>query len=41
MAKAYAKEQCNNYGWSDDDYNCLVAFWEKESGWNVSAGNPN
>ena len=41
MAQAYAKEQCNNYGWSNDDYNSLVELWNKESGWNVTAGNPD
>jgi hypothetical protein len=41
MAKAYAKEQCRSYGWSEDDYNSLVQLWEKESGWNVAAGDPN
>ena len=39
MAKAYAKEQCGVYGWSEDDYNSLVQLWEKESGWNVAAGD--
>lgn len=26
-------------GWSDDDYKCLVALWEKESHWNPNAYN--
>ena len=41
MAKAYAKEQWGVYGWSEEDYNSLVKLWEKESGWNVRAGDPN
>ncbi len=28
------------YGWGDDQFGCLVALWNKESGWNVTAGNP-
>lgn len=41
MAQSYAKARCKNYGWSDDDYNNLVSLWDKESGWSVTAGNPN
>ncbi|MFB6608766.1 hypothetical protein ACFCVO_00455 [Agromyces sp. NPDC056379] len=28
------------YGWGDDQFGCLVALWNKESGWNVTAGSP-
>ena len=41
MAQSYAKDRCKDYGWSDDDYNNLVSLWNKESGWNVSAGKPD
>ncbi len=27
-------------GWGDDQWGCLVALWNKESHWNVYAGNP-
>lgn len=27
------------YGWSEDDFNALVNLWNRESGWNVHAGN--
>ena len=37
--KSYAKEKCNGENWSEADYNNLVSLWEKESGWNVTAGN--
>lgn len=37
--KSYAKEKCNVENWSEADYNNLVSLWEKESGWNVTAGN--
>jgi len=28
-------------GWDDTQWNCLVALWNKESHWNVYAGNPS
>ncbi len=28
-------------GWGEDQYNCLVSLWQKESGWNVYAQNPS
>jgi hypothetical protein len=28
------------YGWGDDQFGCIVALWNKESGWNVTAGSP-
>ena len=37
--QAYAKERCNAYGWSDTDFDCLVALWYRESGWRVTAEN--
>ncbi len=41
MAQSYAKGRCKDYGWSDKDYNNLVSLWDRESGWSVTAGNPN
>ena len=41
MAKEYAKDKCNDYKWSNDEYNALVQLWQKESGWSVTAGNPD
>lgn len=38
-AQAYAQQRCAAYGWSDYDFECLVALWNKESGWNVNAHN--
>ena len=38
-AQAYAQQRCQAYGWSDNDFECLVALWNKESGWNVNAHN--
>ncbi|MGW9631280.1 aggregation-promoting factor C-terminal-like domain-containing protein [Agromyces sp. NPDC055520] len=29
-----------SYGWGDDQFGCLVALWNRESGWNVTAGSP-
>lgn len=38
--QAYAKDLClNSYGWTENDFNCLVKLWEKESGWNPNAHN--
>lgn len=28
------------YGWGDDQFGCLVELWNRESGWNVTAGSP-
>ncbi|WP_404434514.1 phospholipase [Microbacterium lacus] len=28
-----------NYGWGEDQFGCLVALWNKESGWNYQAYN--
>ena len=38
-ARAYAQQRCEAFGWSDSDFECLVALWNKESGWNVNAHN--
>lgn len=38
-AQAYARERCAAYGWSESDYYCLVALWNKESHWNMYAQN--
>lgn len=38
--QAYAKDLCiNTYGWTENDFNCLVKLWNKESGWNPNAHN--
>lgn len=28
-------------GWSESEFNCLVALWNHESGWRTNAGNPS
>jgi len=38
-AQAYAYQRCMAYGWSENDFDCLVKLWNKESGWNVYAKN--
>ncbi|UOE42805.1 lytic transglycosylase domain-containing protein [Agromyces larvae] len=41
-AQQIAREMiAGRYGWGDDQFGCLVAVWNYESGWNVSASNPN
>ncbi|MBP3816220.1 MAG: hypothetical protein J6H21_05060 [Firmicutes bacterium] len=37
--KRYAYEQFGRYGWSDGDFECLVALWNRESGWNPNSHN--
>ena len=37
--QAYAKSRCEAYGWSNTDFLNLVALWNKESGWRVTAQN--
>ncbi len=38
-SKAIAKELAADRGWGDDEFKCLVALWQKESGWRVDAHN--
>lgn len=38
-AKAIGYQMVIERGWGDDQYNCLVALWDRESGWNVYASN--
>lgn len=38
-AKAYAYTAIAARGWGEEQYNCLVSLWQKESGWNVAAMN--
>lgn len=38
-AQAYAYGAVASRGWGQDQYNCLVSLWNKESGWRVNAAN--
>jgi hypothetical protein len=38
-AQAEAWNQVQAFGWGQDQFNCLVALWNKESGWRVNAAN--
>ena len=38
-AKAIALQMVTARGWGQDQYNCLVSLWQRESGWNVYAMN--
>ncbi|GAA1836103.1 hypothetical protein GCM10009750_21030 [Agromyces salentinus] len=41
-AQAIARDMiASRYGWGDDQFGCLVALWDRESGWNVYASNPS
>lgn len=38
-AKAIAYDMVMARGWGEGEYSCLVALWNRESGWNVYAHN--
>jgi hypothetical protein len=38
-AQAIAAEMVAARGWGKEQFNCLVALWNKESGWRVNASN--
>lgn len=38
-AKAIAYDMVKARGWSEDEFACLVALWNRESGWRVNAHN--
>ena len=40
-AQAFALEQVVSRGWEQSEFGCLVALWNKESGWNHVAMNRN
>lgn len=40
-AKAIAKKLLSARGWGNDQYDCLVQMWNRESGWRVNAANPS
>ena len=40
-AQAIAYDMVRARGWGDDQFSCLVALWNKESGWRVNAYNPS
>ncbi len=40
-AKAIAADMVAARGWGSEQFDCLVALWNKESGWRVNAMNPS
>lgn len=40
-AQAYAASAVAARGWANAEFDCLVALWNKESGWRVNAMNPS
>ncbi|MGI8760305.1 MAG: ubiquitin-like domain-containing protein [Jatrophihabitantaceae bacterium] len=40
-AQAIARQLLAARGWGNDQFNCLVSMWDRESGWNVHAANPS
>ena len=37
--KRFAYDQFEEFGWTDDDFECLISLWNRESGWNPDAHN--
>lgn len=35
----YAAAKCYSYGWTEEDVDCLVSLWNRESGWNPNSHN--
>jgi hypothetical protein len=40
-AQAYAAGVVAGRGWAPSEFGCLVSLWNRESGWNAHAANPN
>ncbi|KQO98876.1 hypothetical protein ASF30_12500 [Leifsonia sp. Leaf264] len=38
-AQAIAHDMMAPRGWGEDQFGCLVALWDRESGWNAAASN--
>ncbi|MDO5060255.1 MAG: ubiquitin-like domain-containing protein [Actinomycetaceae bacterium] len=38
--RALARPLVSAHGWGDDQYQCLLVLWERESNWNPHAQNP-
>lgn len=36
-----AEGMLGSYGWGSDQMSCLIPLWERESGWNYTAENPD
>lgn len=39
-AQAYASTRLAGHGWAQDQFQCLVQLWERESNWRTNATNP-
>jgi hypothetical protein len=39
--RSAARAMLSDYGWSDDQWNCLDNLWERESNWDHTAQNPS
>ena len=40
-AQQIAMSMLGSYGWSSSQFSCLDSLWSRESGWNVTAENPD
>ena len=42
LNKSFAKSfMAKDYGWGEDQFQCLESLWERESGWKETAHNPS
>ncbi|GAA1175750.1 hypothetical protein GCM10009584_16470 [Ornithinimicrobium humiphilum] len=40
-SRSIARSMLASYGWGDDQFGCLDALWQRESGWSHTATNPS
>jgi resuscitation-promoting factor RpfB len=40
-AQAIARSMLGDFGFGDDQFDCLVSMWNRESGWRTDAANPS
>lgn len=40
-SRSFARSKMQKWGWSEEEFACLINLWEKESNWNHEAKNPN
>lgn len=40
VSRNYARTKISKYGWGEQQFECLVELWDRESNWNYLADNP-
>lgn len=38
--RSFARSRMERWGWDEEQFDCLVNLWERESNWNHTADNP-